>query len=240
MRPAKPLTVGTARELRNRVAVRFGKRSDMMSFPEHITLYEVPFIGRPRFHESIEAMGALANDRRFRSRQRFDVLAVGVWPSSKGLIHGFELKVSRADLLHELRDLSKSEHAARLVDRFWLVLGDKSLLREDDPVPESWGILVAVGRGLRVIRDAAPQPGEFDRSLLLGIATRALVTPRMGGEARYRDGLNRGYTSMKDQLATAYRQRDDSNRRRDEAFNLGVVHGRAEAERALAHGGKQG
>lgn len=176
-------TVATARELRNRVAAKFGKRSEALSYPEHITLYEVPFLGRVR--PGYELSGR-------QSRQRYDVLAIGIWPSSAGLVHGFELKVSRADLLHELKDLSKSEHAATNVDRFWLVLGDKSLIREGDPIPESWGIMVPYGRGLTKLKDAAEQPGLMSRSLVAGIATRALVSPRIGTEVRHLDGLRRG------------------------------------------------
>lgn len=201
----KALTVTTARELRNRVSVRFGKRSDALSFPEHIVLYEVPFMGRPR--PGFEDIAAeRPNDRRWISSQRYDALAIGVWPSSKQLVHGFELKVSRGDLLHELRDLTKSEIAASNVDRFWLVLGDKSLLREDDPIPESWGIMAAVGRGLRLIRDAAPQPGLLARSLLIGVATRALIQPTIGREVRYRDGLITGQKWRGDSLEGARRQ----------------------------------
>lgn len=173
--------VATARELRNRVAVKFGKRSEALSYPEHVVLYEVPFVGRTR----MSAWGR-------PTRQRYDVLAVGIWPSSKQLVHGFELKVSRSDLLHELRDLTKSEHAARNVDRFWLVLGEKTLMRDTDPIPESWGILYASGRGLRKLRDAAPQDGDGARALLAGVATRALVSPRQGREVRYRDGWVKG------------------------------------------------
>ncbi|NQX36265.1 hypothetical protein [Herbiconiux sp. VKM Ac-2851] len=178
-----PTKVATARELRARVAAKFGKRSEALSFPEHVTLFEVPFDGRIR--PGYEGTGR-------RSRQRYDVLAVGLWPSSKHLVHGFELKVSRSDLLHELRDLTKSEHAAANVDRFWLVLGDRTILRDDDPIPASWGIIVPHGRGLTIHRDAQPQPGLMDRSLIRGITTRALVHPRIGTEVRYRDGLQKG------------------------------------------------
>jgi hypothetical protein len=162
------------------------------SFPQYVCLFEVPFSGRVQpQHQAWVAEHPEAADRH-RARQRFDVLAIGVWSKTQHLVHGFELKVSRADLLHELRDLTKSEVAARMVDRFWLVLGDRALLKDTDPVPESWGILVARGRGLTLVREPAPQAGEIDRSLVLGIATRALVSPTIGREARYRDGWIRG------------------------------------------------
>lgn len=173
------MAVATARELRNRVSNKFGKRSEAVSYPEHVVLYEVPV-------------------NQDGTRRRIDAVAIGVWRKTGNLVHGFELKVSRADLLHELRDLTKSEPAVRAVDRFWLVLGDKALMRDTDPIPESWGIIVAHGRGLRIVREAAPQAGELDRSLLVGMVTRALVAPRMGTAIRYRDGLIRGYRDAED------------------------------------------
>lgn len=208
------MTVTTARELRHRVARKFGKRSDVLSFPEHVVLFEVPFRGRPRY--GLEESDTLAES--LRSRQRYDALAIGVWPSSKKLIHGFELKVTRADLLHELRDLTKSEYAARNVDRFWLVLGDKTLMKDTDPVPESWGVLAAHGRGLRMIREAQPQPGLMDRELLVGAVTRALVHPTIGREVRYRDGLVSNHKWYQSQVDSLRGQYNDLNLRHHEAL----------------------
>jgi hypothetical protein len=194
------VTVRTARELRNRVAAKFGRTSDPMLFPEHVVLYEVPLHGRGNS----------------RSLQRIDAVAVGVWPGTQQLIHGFELKVSRADLLHELKDLTKSQAAVDACDRFWLVLGDAKLLRPEDPVPESWGILAASGRGLRTLRAAEPQAGRHDPSLIIGLVTRALVAPRMGFEARYKAGLQRGRTEGREENKFAF----DALRRRYEDLQI--------------------
>jgi hypothetical protein len=181
-----------------------------------VVLFEVPFLGRAKYGlvdgENLEDLPS-----NLRSRQRYDALAVGIWPSSKQLVHGFELKVSRSDLLHELRDLTKSEEAARNVDRFWLVLGDKTILRDTDLVPDSWGILAAVGRGLRIIRDAQPQEGALTRSLLIGAVTRSLVQPTIGREVRYRDALVRSdkeYRQQLEHIRASSRERENAQRAR--------------------------
>lgn len=203
----KGTSVKTARELRNRIAAKFGRMSDAASFPEHVVLFEVPIEGRLQpGYEFLQRA----------SRQRIDAVAVGIWKKTEGLIHGFEIKVSRSDLLHELRDLTKSEAAVRAVDRWWLVLGSRDLLHEDDPVPASWGVLYAQGRGLRVLREPSPQAGAADRSLLTGLVTRALISPRYIGQIRYRDGL----------IASQYHY----DRRLRHEFERGVEAGLARAQ----------
>jgi hypothetical protein len=171
-----------ARELRQRVAAKFGREnrwSDAVVLPVHVVLFEVPLMGR------------MVEDRYgnpLRSRQRIDVVAIGVWGKTDNLVHGFEVKVSRADLMAELRDLSKSEYAARACDRWWLVVA-AGILRDDDPVPESWGILEQRGRGLTIRREPTPQLGETGR-LVGGIATRALAAPTYGRALAYRRGFD--------------------------------------------------
>lgn len=83
-------------------------------------------------------------------------------------IHGFEVKVSRSDWLSELRDPSKAESWAKHCHYFWLVVSDKSIVRDD--LPEGWGLLVAGKAGLRVAkkptrRDPLPMPPAMVVSL---------------------------------------------------------------------------
>jgi len=170
----------TAKEVRMRVARKFGAERNphntSIMTPERIVLFEVPLTGRVR--PGYELTGR-------KSRQRIDVVAVGTKESDQ-LVHGFEVKVSRGDLLAELRDLSKSEHAVRAVDRWWLVVA-KGILRTDDPVPESWGVIETRGRGLTIVREAAPQAGEV-RALVRGLTLRALVAPRYIRGIAWREG----------------------------------------------------
>jgi hypothetical protein len=169
-----------AKELRMRVARKFGAERNpwntSIMTPERIVLFEVPLTGRVR--PGYEYTG-------LRARQRIDVVAVGTKEADQ-LVHGFEVKVSRGDLMAELRDLSKSEHAVRSVDRWWLVVA-AGVLRDDDPVPESWGILEARGRGLTIRREAEPQDGDV-RAIVRGLTLRALVAPRYIRGIAWREG----------------------------------------------------
>lgn len=77
-----------------------------------------------------------------------DALAIDLWPSSGHVIHGFEVKVSRSDWLHELADPSKAEAFKRFTHHWWLVVPDARIVRDD--LPGGWGLLTVEGSVLRV------------------------------------------------------------------------------------------
>lgn len=72
-----------------------------------------------------------------------DMLAMSLWRSGDLELHGFELKVSRADWLRELRQPDKSEAIAKYVDRFWIVTSSPRVVVDVDEVPVGWGLMVA-------------------------------------------------------------------------------------------------
>lgn len=77
-------------------------------------------------------------------------LRPGMGRNSGPKLHGFELKASRSDWLTEMRAPEKAEAFARYCDFFWLVISDLSIVR-DGELPEGWGLMVASGRGLRIV-----------------------------------------------------------------------------------------
>lgn len=84
----------------------------------------------------------------------YNVSAAERWWIEAPVIHGHEVKVSRSDWLAELRQPGKSE-AWRSVSHFWwLVVSDKSIVRDD--LPEGWGLMVRSGHSLRVLVQAPP------------------------------------------------------------------------------------
>jgi hypothetical protein len=164
--------------------------------PEHIVLFEVPVDGVQRFSGTTADGSEWTHERTIR--RRIDAVAVGTWKKTDHLIHGFEIKVSRADLLAELKDPDKAAPAIKMVDRWWLVLGDAKIMKDTDNIPEGWGIMVAHGRGLKVLREAAPTGGSPDPRFVAALLQSAIggrgsVTRDLG----YRDGINRGVASGK-------------------------------------------
>lgn len=73
-------------------------------------------------------------------------------------IHGFEVKVSRADWLTELRDPEKADAWARYCHYFWLAAADRHIVRDD--LPAGWGLMVPHGPGLRVVVRAVRRTPE--------------------------------------------------------------------------------
>ena len=111
-----------------------------------------------------------------------DALAIDLWPSSGNVVHGFEVKVSRADWLAELRDPSKAEAFRRFCHHWWLVVPDASIVRDD--LPEGWGLLVAGKNGRLRAKVSAPRltpepmPAGLVASLARAVARTADVRSR--------------------------------------------------------------
>ena len=95
------------------------------------------------------------------------------------VFHGHEVKVSRSDWLTELRDPSKSEVFKRHMHFWWLVVPDKTIVRDD--LPEGWGLIAGVKGSLRIVKQAPlltpePMPNSLVGALLRA-TTRTEATP---------------------------------------------------------------
>ena len=86
-------------------------------------------------------------------QRRCDALAMNLWPSRGLELHGFEIKVSRADFLRELKDPEKAEKIAKYCDRWWLVVASADIVQEGE-LPPAWGLLIARGESLRLKKEA--------------------------------------------------------------------------------------
>lgn len=69
-----------------------------------------------------------------------DFIAVDCWPTGGIELHGHEVKVSRSDWLHELKQPEKAEAFKRHMHRWWLVVPDASIVKAGE-LPEGWGLL---------------------------------------------------------------------------------------------------
>lgn len=178
------MTALTTCAMRSRLVARFGGTTTAVLVPEHLVLFEVAIDGPPRFpdanHEELLA---------YRKRQRIDAVAVGLWGRTKHLVHGIEIKVSRSDLLRELRDPGKSAAGRAACDRWWLALGDAHLLRDGDDLPDGCGVLVPRGRGLGVLVEPEPTEGVRDGRFIAALLQAGLRSPRY----RYALGRRAGY-----------------------------------------------
>lgn len=104
-----------------------------------------------------------------------DVLVLGAWKSSGNYLDGFEVKISRADWLNEVKHPEKCMAVKQYCDRWWLVIADASMVKEGE-LPDDWGMM-AVEEGLmgepvlKVVKKAPlleskPMSHDFVASLL--------------------------------------------------------------------------
>lgn len=75
------------------------------------------------------------------SLRRADALWCPVTTGNRGQIIGHEIKISRSDLITELRDPHKADTWLKYCHRWWLVISDERFLEGLD-IPAEWGILV--------------------------------------------------------------------------------------------------
>jgi hypothetical protein len=68
-----------------------------------------------------------------------DAVAVGLWASHGHLVQGIEIKVSRSDFLHEMKQPEKSAPVMRYCGRWWLAC-PKGMVKPEE-LPPTWGML---------------------------------------------------------------------------------------------------
>jgi hypothetical protein len=158
--------------------------------------------------------------------RRADALIMGLWRSRGIDLSGFEIKVSRSDVLRELRDPAKADTIADYCDFWWLVVGDPKIAKVEE-VPGPWGLLVADGSSLVVAKKAErlPKPKPIDRRFLAAILR--VTVESYGSEEMRRDIRTALYEEVNAQAEAAVRDvhaREVENlRRRAEAAEAKVA-----------------
>lgn len=94
----------------------------------------------------------------FTAGRTIDAVAVSLWPSRGFAIHGYEIKCSRSDWLRELKEPAKAEAAAAFCDHFSIVVPTGKIVGAGE-LPPTWGLLVAHGARLVVVKPAPLLPG---------------------------------------------------------------------------------
>ena len=122
-----------------------------------------------------------------------------------GKVIGYEIKVSRQDLLAELAQPDKCDPWKRYCNQWWLAVGDPSLVAGlEDQIPEDWGICTpptAANRRKMTVLRPAPKLVPVDKTPLLGKI--AGVVGRDIADARMKQ---RNAESQEERLRTEIRQ----------------------------------
>jgi len=128
--------------------------------------------GKPEYAFLRQVRNATGFQQRTRTA---DALAMGLWPSRGMHLHGFEIKVSRSDWAHELKQPDKAEEIARYCHFWWLAVPDAAIVK-DGELPHQWGLLECKSQAPKIIKQApfveSPQPPTmmFFASLMRSVA----------------------------------------------------------------------
>lgn len=115
------------------------------------------------------------NNTGFQSNRSADALAIGLYHSRGQFLVGFEQKVSRSDWLNELKQPDKAESIAQFCDYWNLVIPDREIIQEAE-IPPLWGVLLAFGRRVQVVKQAPKMKARpIDRGLLASLIQRSVA-----------------------------------------------------------------
>jgi len=90
--------------------------------------------------------------------RKADLICQGVAAATGGKLIGHEIKVSRADLMVELADPTKSDPWQRYCDLWYLVVPDGSILTGLE-IPDSWGVMTPPSGRRTRMTITRPAPG---------------------------------------------------------------------------------
>lgn len=114
-----------------------------------------------------------------------DAVAMGLWKSVGFYLHGFEIKVSRADWQKELNDIHKSAAIGKFCNYWWIVAPDGIVCV--DEMPSDWGLLCPRGNGLKVVKAATRREAEQVDAPFLASCFRQIQS--QCDETRIRDDI---------------------------------------------------
>ena len=104
-------------------------------------------------------------------RQRIDAWAYNTWPSQREAI-SFEIKVSRSDFLHELKQPKKREAALAVSNRYYFVVVD-GVVSDLSEIPEECGYMITRGNAIAVLKEAPYRPmADLSMSFISSILRR--------------------------------------------------------------------
>ncbi|MGD3153869.1 hypothetical protein [Tsukamurella tyrosinosolvens] len=119
-------------------------------------------------------------DRYGLAQHIADYIVLDTYASNE--LIGFEVKVSRSDWLAELRDPRKADVWRKHCYRWYLVVPDAGIVRDD--LPAGWGLIAHGSGGLRVTRRApalsTPEPMPLNVLCQLGRAIAQTATREAG------------------------------------------------------------
>lgn len=166
----------------------------------------------------------------FDGQRTADAVVMSTYPSRGLELIGIEVKASRTDWLRELRTPGKAEAVAKYMDRWYLAVGDRDIVRTGE-LPTKWGLIVPRGSEIIIEREAPRlKPAAIDRRFL------AAVMRRIHACRPDRKAIEAAVKAVRDE--TARTEAEERQRRGEAAASRVNVLERAMAEFEAASGVK--
>lgn len=173
------------------------------------------------------------NATGFAASRSADAIVFSLWPSRGLEVSGFEIKVSRADWVKEMRNPAKAEEIAQYCDRWWLVVDDEKIVQAGE-LPPTWGMMAPKGDGLRVVREAQKLNSvALDRSFVAAVCraaqshspAKAQIDAAVGAARKeWESAANRHVRWTKKQEGDELARLRDAIKKFEEASGVRIVH----------------
>ena len=123
-----------------------------------------------------------------------DMVALSLWPSLGYELDGFEIKVSRSDMVTELQDVHKWEAVGKFCHRWWLVVGEEGIVKLEE-IPPMWGVMCPSksGESLRIKRPASKlTPEAPSMAFIASMVRKAHGLSKFELQQKYDEGYKSG------------------------------------------------
>jgi hypothetical protein len=146
----------------------------------------------------------VANSTGAGATRSADAVAMSLYPSRGLMMHGFEIKVSRSDWLHELKQPDKSVAIQRFCDHWWIV--SPAGIVKDGELPPTWGHLILKGNGLNCdVKAPKLERDSWEPAFLAALLRRA----HDARERAIADGVNAAMATERAEIAAEVKRRVD-------------------------------
>ena len=159
-----------------------------------------------------------------------DAMAISLYRSRGKAVYGFEMKVSRADWLKELKQPEKAESILRYCDYWALVVSDKDIVKPGE-LPSTWGMYVAQKNRLKCVvpcpkLDPIPMDRTMLTALLYAVKQKQAKIDSAALFAAKNEGYKEGVSRSKDaHFEKSYNELDERIRTFEKSSGLSIRYG---------------
>lgn len=169
--------------------------------PKKVNSHDIKLGIRNSFASGYQVFFEVGNDTGTKVTRHADAVSIGIWPSTGHRIHGYEVKVSRADFVNEMKDGAKAQAVFQYCHH-WSLATPPGLIKVDE-LPPNWGLVTFDGKTLRTVKMAprlspVPLSAGFVAALVrragdidAGLIAAAQNKTRLEMEARIEERVER-------------------------------------------------